>query len=229
MSIDAINPLIIPKADRYKLTAIAIKLHQSIQLTQSEKQYWKNFAKEEKSYIITGDSQHTLDFPQYHEGYFSGDYWTYLEPELHNQNPPTNPIDDKDPEPDLFADKPPLTSSSEESIPVFRRTGTLDSTQSQKTVILNKVQGLLHRTVSLLQNRVRLVRHTTLPAAEEFSTTPQMLAKQKGRPKGSKNIKQVCFHPEAIGQRTRAKLPKGYTMKMEIILCLCSMMQLSLL
>ena len=74
VSINAINSLIIPEAGRYKLTAIALKLHQSIQLTQSEKQYWQNFSKEEKSYIITGDSQHTLDFTQYQEGYFSNDY-----------------------------------------------------------------------------------------------------------------------------------------------------------
>ena len=53
VSINAINSLIIPEADRYKLTAIAIKLHQSIQLTQSEKNYWNNFSKEEKSFIIT--------------------------------------------------------------------------------------------------------------------------------------------------------------------------------
>ena len=40
VSIHAINTLIIPEADRYKLTAIALKFHQSIPLTQSEKQNW---------------------------------------------------------------------------------------------------------------------------------------------------------------------------------------------
>ena len=75
VSINAINSLIIPEADRYKLTAIAIKLHQSIQLTQSEKNYWNNFSKEEKSFIITGDAQQTLDFTQYQQGYYSSDYW----------------------------------------------------------------------------------------------------------------------------------------------------------
>ena len=44
---------------------------------------------------------------------------------------------------------------------------------------------------------------------EVFSTPPQTLAKQRGRPKGSKNIKRVYFDAEAIGQRTRAKLHKG--------------------
>ena len=34
VSINAINSLIIPETDRYKLTSIALKLHQSIQLTQ---------------------------------------------------------------------------------------------------------------------------------------------------------------------------------------------------
>ena len=45
VSINAINALIIPEADRYKLTGIALKLHQSIPLTQSEKQYWQNFSR----------------------------------------------------------------------------------------------------------------------------------------------------------------------------------------
>ena len=66
VSNNAINALIIPEAGSYNLTAIAIKLHQSIPLTQSERQYCQNFSNEEKSYIITGDSQHTLDFTQYH-------------------------------------------------------------------------------------------------------------------------------------------------------------------
>ena len=56
----SINALIIPESDRYKLKAIALKLQQSIQFTQSEKKYWSNFLKEEKSYIITGDSQQAL-------------------------------------------------------------------------------------------------------------------------------------------------------------------------
>ena len=77
-SINAINALIIPEADRYKLTAIALKLHQSIQLTQSENKYWSNFSNQEKAYIIAGESQQTLDFTQYQEGYFSSEYWKYL-------------------------------------------------------------------------------------------------------------------------------------------------------
>ena len=33
------NALIMTESDRYKLTAIALKIHQSIQLTQSERKY----------------------------------------------------------------------------------------------------------------------------------------------------------------------------------------------
>ena len=73
-SINAFNALIIAEADRFKLTAITLKLHQSIPLTKTEKQYWNNFSYQEKAYIITGDCQQTLDFTQYQEGYFSGDY-----------------------------------------------------------------------------------------------------------------------------------------------------------
>ena len=48
------NNLIIPESDMYKFTAIAFKLHQSIQLTQCEKKYWHSFTKEEKAYTIMG-------------------------------------------------------------------------------------------------------------------------------------------------------------------------------
>ena len=50
-SINAINSLIILEADRYKLIAIALKLQQSIALTQSEQLYWNNFPKQEKAFI----------------------------------------------------------------------------------------------------------------------------------------------------------------------------------
>ena len=129
VSINAINALIIPEADRYKLTAIALKLHQSIKLTQSEKNYWQNFSKEEKSYIITGDSQHTLDFTQYQQGYFGEDYWNNLLPEQLVPQNLTHPVEDdeSDPDPDLVADEPPFSESSEEENPVFRRVNSKDS------------------------------------------------------------------------------------------------------
>ena len=136
------------------MTAIALKLHQSIQLTQSERRYWNNLLKEEKAYIIIGDSQQTLDFTQYQDAYFSGDYWRYLEPELPNQNPPTYPIDNEDSDPDLFADEPPSTSSSEESNPDLRRNTSdpgfnpfSEDSQSQQ-----KAQGHLHQSISTLLN-----------------------------------------------------------------------------
>ena len=127
--INAINSLIIPEADRNILTAIALKLHQSITRTLSEKNYWQNFSMEEKSYIISGDSQHTLDFIQYQQGYFSEDYWNYLLPEPPIPQNPTHPVeedDDTDPDPDLVADKPPFSDSSEKGNQVFRRINTKD-------------------------------------------------------------------------------------------------------
>ena len=48
-------------------------------------------------------------------------------PEQQIQQLPTNPVEEEDPDPDLVADEPPFSSSSEDSIPVFRRTGTQDS------------------------------------------------------------------------------------------------------
>ena len=97
-----------------------LKLHQSITLTPSERQYWQNFSKEEKSYIITGD------FTHYQEGYYDSEYWNYLRPEPTILPNPTHPVEE-DEDPDLVADEPPFSESSEEEIPVFRRTGTKDS------------------------------------------------------------------------------------------------------
>ena len=45
VSINAINALIIPEADRYNLTAIALKLHQSITLTQVKGTIGRTFQK----------------------------------------------------------------------------------------------------------------------------------------------------------------------------------------
>ena len=212
-SINAINALIIPEADRYKLTAIALKLHQAIPLTTTEKQYWNNFTNQEKAYIITGDSQQTLDFTQYQEGYFSGDYWNYLaRPVQPIPQNATAPEADEDSDPDLFADEPPLSSSSEDSIPVFRRTGTKDSGFNPLSDDSRSHQSA--RTsppINLISPKPGTSKQTDNEpeSSDEFSTPPQSLQKQRGRPKGSKNIKRVYFDPEAIGQRTRAKFLKG--------------------
>ena len=99
---------------------MALKLHQSIQLTQSEKKYWNNFSKEEKAYIITGVSQQTLDFTQYQDGYFSGENLRkFVRAKPQAQNPPIVQIEE-DPDPDLFADEPPFPSSSDKSNPALR-------------------------------------------------------------------------------------------------------------
>lgn len=72
VSVNAIDSLIILESDSYKLIAITLKIHQSIQITQSEKIYWNNFTREEKSFIITDDSQLPLYFTKYKAGYYSG-------------------------------------------------------------------------------------------------------------------------------------------------------------
>jgi hypothetical protein len=213
-SINAIQDLIIPEADKYKLTAIALKLHQSIRLTQSEKDYWQNFSKEEKSYIITGDSQHTLDFTQYQQGYFSEDYWNYVQPGQPQPLNPTHPVEDEDtdPEPDLVADEPPFSESSEEDNPVFRRVDSKDSgfnPVSDDSRSQQSARTTPPASVSTPKQGTSAKAFESPSSSEEFSTPPQTLAKPRGRPKGSKNIKRVYFDAEAIGQRTRAKLHKG--------------------
>ena len=214
VSINAINSLIIPEADRYKLTAIALKLHQSITLTESERNYWQNFSKEEKSYIITGDAQQTLDFTQYQQGYFSKDYWKYLLPDPPVPQHPTHPVedDDTDPDPDLEADEPPLSESSEEENPVFRRVNSKDSgfnPVSDDSRSQQSARTTPPASVSTPKQGTSSQADKTASSPDEFSTPPQTLPKPRGRPKGSKNIKRVYFDAEAIGQRTRAKLHKG--------------------
>ena len=194
VSINAINALIIPEADRYKLTAIALKLHQSIALTQSEKKYWQNFSKEEKSYIITGDSQHTLDFTQYQQGYFSEDYWNYLLPEQPLPQNPTHPVEveDTDPDPDLVADEPPFSESSEEDNPVFRRVNSKDSgfnPVSDDSRLQQSARTTPPASVSTPKQGTSAQAYDSPSSPEEFSTPPQTQAKPRGRPKGSKNIK----------------------------------------
>ena len=215
VSISAINSLIIPEADRYKLTSIALKLHQSISLTQSEKNYWQNFSKEEKSYIITGDAQQTLDFTQYQQGYYSGNYWNLVIPEPQAAPNPTLPAEedsDTDPDPDLAADEPPLSESSEEETPVFRRTGTKDSgfnPVSDDSRSQQSARTTPPESVSTPRQGTLNQEYNSPSSPEEFSTPPQTIIRPKGRPKGSKNIKRVYFDAEAIGQRTRSKLHKG--------------------
>ena len=104
------------------MIAIALKLHQSIQFTQSEKEYWNNFTKEEKAYFITGDSQQTLNFTQYQPGYFCGKSFNYFLDRINHpvQNPPTAQIEEEDPDLDLYAEEPPWSSISEESNPALR-------------------------------------------------------------------------------------------------------------
>jgi hypothetical protein len=215
VSINAINSLIIPEADRYKLTAIAIKLHQSIQLTQSEKNYWNNFSKEEKSFIITGDAQQTLDFTQYQQGYYSSDYWNFVAPQLQPVHNPTVPVDndsDTDPDPDLAADEPPLSESSEDGAPPFVRSETKDSgfnPVSEDSRSQQSARTTPPPSVSTPRQGTSKQEFDSPGSEQEFSTPPQTIVRPRGRPKGSKNIKRVYFDAEAIGQRTRAKLHKG--------------------
>ena len=95
--------------------ASTLKLHQSIQLTWSEINYSKIF---NKSYIITGDSQQTMDFMQYHAGYFSGENFHQFVRQAHHTCNPV--IQEDNPYPDLNANEPPWSSSSKDSNPDLR-------------------------------------------------------------------------------------------------------------
>jgi hypothetical protein len=196
------------------LTSIALKLHQSIELTQSEKNYWQNFSKEEKSFIITGDSQHTLDFTQYQKSYFSNEYWKYLQPEPKIVQLPALPVEEDEAlEPDFAEDEPPGSDSSEEEEhPVLRRAGTKDSgfnPVSDDSRSQPSARTTPPPSVSTPRQGTSNQEFDSPESEQEFSTPPQTIVRPRGRPKGSKNIKRVYFDAEAIGLRTRAKLHKG--------------------
>jgi hypothetical protein len=61
-AIAVINNLIIPNSEKLKLKTIAKKIYQFIQLTKEEASFWNSFPNTDKSYILTGDTAHTLDF-----------------------------------------------------------------------------------------------------------------------------------------------------------------------
>jgi hypothetical protein len=62
--------LIIPKHIKSKLKRIASIILQSIVLSQSESSFWNSFSNSEKSYILTSNSQCSLDFTSYQEANF---------------------------------------------------------------------------------------------------------------------------------------------------------------
>ena len=66
-SITAINNLIIPELTKLKLKTIANKLYHSVKLSREEQVFWNSFPNSEKSYILTGDSQISLDFTEYQD------------------------------------------------------------------------------------------------------------------------------------------------------------------
>ena len=136
---------------------------------------------------------------------------------LPDQPAPPNPThpeedDDTDPDPDLVADEPPFSESSEEENPVFRRVNSKDSgfnPVSDDSRSQQSARTTPPASISTPKQSTSSQAYNSPSSPEEFSTPPQTLAKPRGRPKGSKNIKRVYFDAEAIGQRTRAKLHKG--------------------
>ena len=211
-SINALNSLIIPETDRYKLIAIALKLHQSIQLTQSEQNYWNDFTREEKSFIITGDSQHPLDFTRYQAGYFSGENLNQF---VRYQQIPQEPNPQlEDPDPDLYADEPPWHSDSEDSNPALRHnisTGSEFNPFSEDSRSQQSARTSPPARHKSPQPGTSEQDHSPTPnSPEDFRTPPQSLPRPRGRPLGSKNRKRTIldFGPDPIGQRTRSKLAR---------------------
>ena len=195
-----------------------MKLHQSIQLTQSEIEYWNIFTKEEKSFIITGDSQLPLDFTKYQAGYYSGENINqFVRQQLPVQPAQIQELEDLVDDPDLFADEPPYTSSSEDSNPALRHNISTGSEFNPFSEDSRSQQSA--RTSSPTRQRSPQpgtsagTTEKGESSPENFSTPPQSLPKSRGRPQGAKNRKRTVldFGPDPIGQRTRSKVPRTNT------------------
>ena len=85
-AIAVINNLIILDSEKLKLKTIAKKIYQSIQLTIEETSFWNSFFSSEKSYILTGDSAHTLDFTKYQNTRFCSEHQLEEIPEQEDNN-----------------------------------------------------------------------------------------------------------------------------------------------
>jgi hypothetical protein len=85
-AIAVINNLIIPGSEKLKLKTIAQKIYQSIQLTLAETSFWNSFSNSEKSYILTGNSAHTLDFTECQSTGFCGEQQPEEIPEQEENN-----------------------------------------------------------------------------------------------------------------------------------------------
>ena len=81
-----INNLIIPGSEKLKLKIIAQKIYQSIQLTLAETSFWNSFSNSKKSYILSGDSAHTLYFTEYQSTGFCGEQQPEEIPEQEENN-----------------------------------------------------------------------------------------------------------------------------------------------
>ena len=151
-----------------------------------------------------------MDFMQYHAGYFSGENFHQFVRQAHHTCNPV--IQEDNPYPDLNANKPPWSSSSKDSNPYLRHiidTGldvNLFSEDSKSRQSARTSPDTL-QTPRPGKYRQELKDIPSLP--KDFSTPPQTVLKQRGRPKGSTNLK-----------RTVINFDEETLMTMEIILCL---------
>ena len=118
---------------------------------------------------------------QYQKSHFSNDYWNYLRPEPKIVQLPALPVEEDEAlEPDFGEDEPPVSDSSEEEHPVFRRAGTKDSGFNPVSDDSRSQQSARTTTppsVSPPRQGTSNQEFNSPESEQEFSTPPQTIVK----------------------------------------------------
>jgi hypothetical protein len=234
-AIAAINNLIIPEIEKLKLKTMAIKIYHSVNLTQEEKVFWNSFPNSEKWYILTGDTESSLNFTEYQRaGNVVGDQFqeeVQHAPQVHHQehhpnlffDPSSSEDSDSSEDPDYIPPTPlrrvittsddswPDNSNSQTSVP----SSTANQAGNQNHPVIDsdsEISSDREIEVALPED---VIQEAVIPQAKPV-TSP------RGRPPGSKNQPNswkytsapkckpmskivVEADPEAIATRTRSK------------------------
>ena len=186
-AIAVINNLIIPDSEKYKLKTIAKKIYQSIQLTKEETSFWNSFPNSEKSYILTGDTAHALDFTEYQKSGFCSEH--QLEEILEQE-------DQYQQEPNLFFEPSSSDSDSSEDpdyippVPLKKVITTSDDIWPDNSNSSLYNQPSTSRQQTAEQDNSSLESHS-LTESSETDTTPS--TPTRSRPKTKKKWKKYGY------------------------------------
>jgi hypothetical protein len=215
-AIAVINHFIIPNSEKLKLKTIAKKIYQFIQQTKEEASFWNSFPNTEKSYILTGDTAHTIDFTEYQDSNYCSEHQEIQNFEHEKQNWE---------EPNLCFE--PSTSDSDSSegpdyIPQNQLRSVISNTDDSWPDNSNSTLGNHPSTSGQLpkgQNNQDLDSNLSTETSEAETTPPKITANTQSTKHivdSLKNTVQTLWKPaskvvinpdpEAISTRTRNRV-----------------------